>query len=571
MKKIKFIIAISVLIFATSCGDDVLDTENLYGKSLESFYSTPTDIEEAMAGVYNAIYTANPHSVEALTANLLSDNMLAGGGPDDVKSKWQDNFEDPTTDTYLEMWTQCYNGISRANAIIEKTEATDFSTYFDSPQEAIEFKAQAIGEALFMRAFFYFRLGKFFGGVPMILMTDDPRDVARSTYTETFAQIATDLKAAIELMPATNVNAIPTSRYGHANKYVAEAYMGRVFLHYTGYMTNMEGQATSDLPLADGGSLSSTDVMAYLNDIVSNSGYGLVSDFRNLWPYSYVNQSAGSAVLPWAAAEGLSWVGQDGHSPTFGTGNNETMFVQRFSFGDWGWNNGQSYTNILCLYQGLRDYTGNEPWGQGWGWSTVNPKLWNEWDNEDPRKNGSILDLGNALQATENFSYGNGDHETGFANKKYTSIQHRENGAGDPKGMFIQLYNWGNDDMQLMHAQDFIFMRFADVLLMHSEISETAVGMNLVRERAGLDPVSYSLAALKEERKHELAFEGLRWFDLVRWGDVDNAFNGTVDVNNSGVPGTYSVNYRPETKGLVSIPEREISLSNGTYEQNPGW
>ena len=96
------------------------------------------------------------------------------------------------------MWTQCYNGISRTNAIIEKTADADFSTFFSSPEEAQKFKNQAIGEALFMRAFFYFRLAKFFGGVPIIVAIDDPRDVARATYTETFAQIASDLKLAIE-------------------------------------------------------------------------------------------------------------------------------------------------------------------------------------------------------------------------------------------------------------------------------------------------------------------------------------------------------------------------------------
>jgi hypothetical protein len=106
---------------------------------------------------------------------------------------------------------------------------------------------------------------------------------------------------------------------------------------------------------------------------------------------------------------------------------------------------------------------------------------------------------------------------------------------------------------------------------MHSEISETATGMNTVRARAGLDPIGYSLNAIKEERMHEFAFEGIRWFDLVRWGDVANAFEGTIDVRNSGIDAKYSVQYRPETKGLVPIPETEIRLSNGVYEQNPGW
>ncbi|WP_347839554.1 RagB/SusD family nutrient uptake outer membrane protein [uncultured Draconibacterium sp.] len=570
MKNIIYLAVACVMLFTTGCGDEFLDTENLYGKSLDTYYSTPTDMEEAIAGVYNAIYTPNVHSNESMAANLLSDMMLGGGGPDDKSAKWVDNFEDPLEDTYRDMWTQSYNGIARANAIIEKTAEADFSTFFASAEEAQEFKNQQIGEALFMRAFFYFRLVKFLGGVPLITAIDDPKDGPRNTITETYAQIASDLKLAIETMPSTPFPEIPTSSYGHANKWVAQAYLGRVYLYYTGYMTNMEGQSTDVLPLADGGSLSASDVAGYLSDCINNSGHELASDFRNLWPYSYVNISAGdTTVLPWAHENNLSWVGQDGHSPTFGTGNYETMFVQRFSFGDWGWNNGNIYTNRLALFTGVRDNS-MVPFGQGWGWCPINPNLWYSWDAEDPRKEGSILELGNAAQGAGGYEADKGDHETGFFNKKYIAIQHRENG-GDVKGMFIQLYNWGNTDMQLMHAQDFIFMRFADVLLMHSEITGTADGMNRVRARAGLDPVAYSLDALKQERLYELAFEGLRWFDLVRWGDVESAFNYTLDVRNSGIDAKYSPNYRSEIKGLMPFPETEVRLSNGVYEQNPGW
>lgn len=98
----------------------------------------------------------------------------------------------------------------------------------------------------------------------------------------------------------------------------------------------------------------------------------------------------------------------------------------------------------------------------------------------------------------------------------------------------------------------------------------------MVRVRAGLPALdSYSLDALKQERLYEFAFEGLRWFDLVRWGDVNdpskNFYDNAIQVRNSGNTATYSVTYRPETKGLLSIPESEIRLSNGIYQQNPGW
>jgi hypothetical protein len=307
-----------------------------------------------------------------------------------------------------------------------------------------------------------------------------------------------------------------------------------------------------------------------LNDCINNGGYALASDFRNLWPYSYVNTSAKANVLPWAETNHLSWVGQDGKASRFGTGNLETMFVQRFSFGDWGWTNGPSYTNRYALFTSMR---GNSqvPFGEGWGMGTVNPKIFNEWADTDPRKLGSIIQVGKEDQGTAGYKADKGDHETGFFNKKYTSLQHSVPGTSDVKGMFVQMYQWSNADMQLMHAQDYIYMRFADVLLMHSEITGTANGLNAVRARAGLGAVGYSIAALKEERLHELAFEGLHWFDLVRWGDVETAFTGSFPVRNSGSDATYTLKYRPETKGLVAIPESEIRLAAGAYTQNPGW
>lgn len=92
---------------------------------------------------------------------------------------------------------------------------------------------------------------------------------------------------------------------------------------------------------------------------------------------------------------------------------------------------------------------------------------------------------------------------------------------------------------QLGQTQDLIMMRYADVLLMHSELTETADGMNQVRARVGLPAIGYSLDALKKERRHELAFEGIRWFDLMRWNDVVPALQKQIGVkiNNLGKNG----------------------------------
>lgn len=92
------------------------------------------------------------------------------------------------------------------------------------------------------------------------------------------------------------------------------------------------------------------------------------------------------------------------------------------------------------------------------------------------------------------------------------------------------MYNTQNN-FQLGQTQDLVMMRYADVLLMHSELTGTSDGMNRVRARVGLTPKEYSLDNLKKERRHELAFEGLRWFDLMRWGDVVSALTKQVGVN----------------------------------------
>lgn len=575
MKRIRYIAVTMLLLAMAGCDDSFLDATNKFGSNTDTFYKTKADFDAALAGVYSTLYLSggNVFAEEHITASLLDDVTLGGGGPDDQGAKNVDSFVDPNDDTYNDLWIEAYNGIFRANNIIEKIVDADLSADFGNEGDAQAYKNQILGEMYFMRGFLFFRAAKFFGGMPLITTSSTPRNVPRASFTETFGQIAADLKLAIDLLPEIDPASIPATEYGHANHWVAQAYLARVYLFYTGYMTNIEGQPTTAFTLPDGSTISKQDVIAELTECVNNSGYELLDDFRSLWPYSYVNQSAGSIKYPWADDEGLQWAGQDGFNSTVGTGNSEVMFSLRYSFADWGWAKGQRTTNRACLFMGLRGNSGLTPFGEGWGWGTVHPEFFEQWDNDDARKLGSVLRVGVEEEGTASYQPDKGDHETGLFNKKYMHLEY-DNGSG-MKGLFNYIYNWPNTDMQLRHAQDFYYMRFADVLLMLSELTEDAQYMNLVRERAGLDPVAYSLDALKQERLHELAFEGLRWFDLVRWGDVDesanNYYDNEIQVRNSGSPASYKINYPVATKGLVSIPESQIRLSNGVYEQNPGW
>ena len=121
-------------------------------------------------------------------------------------------------------------------------------------------------------------------------------------------------------------------------------------------------------------------------------------------------------------------------------------------------------------------------------------------------------------------------------------------------------------------------IRYADILLMLSELTEDAKYMNEVRERVNLPSIAYSVEALREERKYELAFEGIRYWDLLRYDHTlqyaANAvsFSGTVaEGAKATVTKTIDGQRLIDCRGLSQIPNTQIGLSNGVLKQNPGW
>ena len=137
-------------------------------------------------------------------------------------------------------------------------------------------------------------------------------------------------------------------------------------------------------------------------------------------------------------------------------------------------------------------------------------------------------------------------------------------------------------------TQDLVLIRFADVLLMHAEMTRTIDGINRVRTRAQLPPIlAYTDEALRSERRYELAFEALRYHNLLRWYGTDAGtiikqnLNHCIIYNNlqqttinedrgNGYFDQFDRRVK-ETGGFMQIPNDQIQLSNGVLEQNPGW
>jgi len=562
MKKIIYLISIALL--AISCSEDFLDTKNLYQKSDESYYLTSADIEEALAGAYAAIPLDAGNNNPFIVAELMSDDCFGGGGSNDDGFHSTDAYTLVQPNYYEELFGRNWQGILRVNMILKRFDQAEYTD-----EDA---QNQALGEAYFLRAYFYFRLSQFFDVVPLKLESI-PSNTPRASAEEMYGQIALDLKTAIETMPSTPYQSIPVTRLGHATKWAAEGLMARVFLFYTGYYVQ------SEIPLPGGGSVTQSDVIAWIDDCVDNSGHDLLPDFRNNWTYAAVER------YPYTANNNLKYADSIG-----GLGNFETVFAIQYSpYGGWNPPQGQelSYSNQHSLYVGLRQQS-YIPFGQGWGGGPVNPQLWDSFEEGDIRREGSILNVNISSpdegSIPENFIWGSDNqmHETGLWQKKYMPIY--DSILDDPgttanegriAGIFFIEYNAPND-MQLWNMQDDVLIRFADILLMGVELggSNAAEYFNRVRTRAGLDPIgSPRLEDIKLERRHELAFEGLRHFDLMRWHDAEAAHAEVVNipVMNIGVEAIYNDTYRPETGGFLPIPQTEITLSEGVLTQTPGW
>lgn len=131
-------------------------------------------------------------------------------------------------------------------------------------------------------------------------------------------------------------------------------------------------------------------------------------------------------------------------------------------------------------------------------------------------------------------------------------------------------------NFQYNNTQDMVIIRFSDVLLMGAELGSSKAQdyMDRVRGRVNLPSVPPTLENIKKERLYELAFEGIRFYDLMRWGEIETAVNymqKDVPVKTMGVDDYVTNTFRKESRGFLPIPEDQIQLSNGVLKQNPGW
>jgi hypothetical protein len=532
-------------------------------KDTSNFPLNETDAFQMVNGIYAVMNRnlADPEEDPFFIFDIASDDRLGGGSQSNIGAQGVDRLMNAYVDWMKPLWQQRYAGINRANNALE---SIDNVTNWTSETT----KKQYLCEIYFLRAWYYFNLAQVFNGVPLVLSTV-PQNLPRSTADEVYAQIASDLKNAIEIGPSTKY---PDFGEGRVSKWAAEGMMARVWLFYTGFYQK------SELPLAEGGSVSKSQVVAWLEDCIQNSGFGLVSDQRNLWPYT--NPYTAKDYL-YDQENNLNWETDE---------NKESMFAVKMSNkAGWSADDHLRHNRIVEFY-GLRKTNESAfPFSvQGYSNGPVCEKLWTDWA-EDPDYAGDYRRVGSICDRAVEIPNYPGDkakevENTNLLAKKYIGCEaYNEDHSG--RYLSYAYYYGSENNRQSGLTQSLVWLRFADVLLMHAELSDGKViyngknGVNAVRQRAGLGDIPYSLANLKKERRYELCFEALRWNDLRRWGDVAEKVKNQVGnkILNQGIAGEYAFTndfmqrYKDTGGGFFKIPEDQVTLSEGVLEQNPGW
>lgn len=492
---------ITVIVLFTGC--EPLDEVPFSALSVENLYQDEADVDAALVGAYAAMNNGNNELWYFLATSGAGEGVvvrLKGDGNQGQLSGL--NFQPETAHGLW--WPNFYRGINRANTVIANVSKAGLTP---------DLEQEKIAEARFVRAWNYFNLVKWFGGVPLQLeettdFSDESVKKPRSSVEEVYNVIIDDLMFAEEFLP----NSRDAANVGRATSWVAKAYLGKVYL-------NMAGKP---LEQADKFGLAATK----LSEIVNNGPYSLQPNYADV--FSVDNEF-----------------------------NSEIIFVKpNIAI--------QSAGSVLVFFLGAplspHAFNGGQ-YQVGFAES-----FYNTFEEGDIRRDVTML-----------YSYVNRNGDTVTFNDPNNPANLPFGGYNEPKGIgFGKLLDvGGTPDGPFSHRNDLIFMRHGDVLLMLAEaLNESGESgsaltpLNAIRNRAGLDAITTTDQSalrdiIKQERKWELAGEFTEYPDLQRWGDIEASLQNNEDAVFFGTA------YNPKLE-LLPIPQNQID-ANPNLVQNPGY
>lgn len=535
MKKITVtIIAVSAIVGLSSC-KKFLDTKPTDSLTPVEYYNSEAKLTSALAGVYDVIGT------EAMYGNNLW--LEWNGGTDDgyyarsgqTTGIMVHNF-DYANDRVAALWSNCYIGINRANQLIANINIPKMDAV---QRDAI------LGEALFLRGYYYFLLVSKFGDVPLRLTpTSSPNnaDIVRTPAAEVYKQILKDMTDA-------EAKVKTSSAIGHASrvsKTVVQGILARVCLYMAGQPLNDKTKYAEALAWSKKVQSSGEHVLrTSFNAALTNSAYSQIFIDHSQDIYE-VKESMWEADFKGTRADGYLETGRVGN----------TMGI----------------TMTAVRYEADSGYC--------YGFIKGTGRLFKLYANADLRRSWTLT----------TYTYNN---TTGAR----VPIAPTANIYGRDAAKWRRSYELLYPKNKNHGPTNFPILRYADVLLMLAEAENQVSGptataydaINQVRRRGyglpigtpsvladlppGLSKDAFQLA-IEDERSRELCFEGLRRDDLVRWGKLVTAMKAVAAdqrANGAGFAyGALSGENVGDKHKLYPIPAAEITV-NKLATQNPGW
>jgi hypothetical protein len=465
MKKLNIYLSALIMgvLLLNSCSKSWLDVEPK-GTSLEAnYYKNAEEAFNGLVAAYDPLGAecGKTYSNKIGPLNSASDDCYAGGGSSSDVPAWQ-------------VWNN-YT-IDAATGIQADFWSRNFTGVYRAnilisklPGVTMDktLKARFTAESKFLRAYFYFDLVRLFKNVPLITVPLTPSEFFNITQAKpevVYLQIEKDLNEAILDLPET----VAPGENGRASKFAAIALLGKVIL----YQNN------------DSRMIEAADLFELVN---TSANYALQSDFGMIFrPDNKFNSESVFEIVHTAKAMS-------------------------------GWESWPNFEgNVFTQMCGPRAYTG-VTYVAGWGFNPITPELVAVM-KKDPRYKYTIVNV-DSMKTAGLCNYEKGFQNTGYFVAKFAPLQ--------------EFYSTIGGDPVLNYPNDVMEIRLADTYLMEAEALVRGSGntakaqdyLDRVRARVGLAPVPATLDNIKLERRLELATEGHRWFDLVRWGDAPAALS----------------------------------------------
>lgn len=539
MKYIKKYIIIAMMapaMLLTSCKDYLTEIEpgttmlNDFFINADAAIQNVTSCYVPLMWEYGGTYFS-----EWFIGDIASDDAIKGGGSTSDMADAYD-FENwrttPQNTLLLSYYRAQYQGIGRCNMALQNIEQLKVGFV---PEFTEELKNRLLGEAHFLRAYYYFRLVRIFGGVPnvtTVLKSSEDWGQPRASIAQTFNLILSDLAFAEANLPLKSK--YPEADLGRATKGAAQAMLMKVNLYMGSKFWQKKGVNKSADDCFD-------EVIKYGKLLEESKQYTLCPNYE----------------------DNFTVLGENGPESVF-----EIQYAE-VGWGDYGQGMGYtagSFTQILVRSR-------SSLIGGGWGFNHPTQNLYDEFEAKDSlRRAVAILIPEDSLIETPAVEYYLGNK---MLNNKYGMYRDTVAAIGGGFGKWDHHASRG--------ALNSKQIRYADVRLMYAEaaLARNNPGkakdlINEVRTRAGLDSITVADdKALRHERRCELAMEGHRWFDLVRWEGVDgNGLKAHMDAYKATETEEAKSHIQEFVSGkheLFPIPQEEIQLNPTAFEQNPGY